>query len=190
MAERWSRAVVWVWVLMVMLVRCGEAYDSVLLEGFYLAPKQEIVERPFSLKMQSDCNLVLYANNVRPVWATDTMNQGEDCYFLLQADGDGVIWTGDGRALWRTNTAGMNNGPHFIKMQCDGNVVMYTAVGYPLWATDTNVSILSLADRQRAYNASHADDSSQASSFMRGLIRPPDEELCSGAARTRMNVSV
>ncbi|KAG6548686.1 hypothetical protein Mapa_009841 [Marchantia paleacea] len=153
MAERFSRAVFL--ILISILVRCAEAFDSVLLEGFYLAPKQEITERPFSLKMQSDCNLVLYANNVRPVWATNTMNQGTDCYFLLQEDGDAVLWTGDNRMLWHTNTANMNNGPHFIKMQCDGNVVMYNVFGYPLWATDTNVSILTLEDRQLAYNATH-----------------------------------
>ncbi|KAL2651215.1 hypothetical protein R1flu_019343 [Riccia fluitans] len=156
------------WLMMVTKMMSGvEGFDSVLLEGFYMGPNQEICEFPFTFKMQRDCNLVLYRNNVKPIWATNTMHRGKNCFFVMQDDGNAVLWSDAGEMLWQTNTGNMNNGPHFIKVQCDGNVVMYNVYGYPLWATDTNVSQLSLNDMQLNYNSTHSNEPEQT------VILPP-----------------
>lgn len=56
-----------------------------------------------SLRMQSDCNLVLYTQSNVPVWSSNTWNRGTNCYLKMQNDGNLVIYTG-GTPLWATAT--------------------------------------------------------------------------------------
>ncbi|KAG6548997.1 hypothetical protein Mapa_009439 [Marchantia paleacea] len=119
-----------------MLTSSVEAFTSVLLQGSTMYSEDYLQEGPYQLKMQSDCNLVLYKNG-GPIWSTGTNGRGNNCQFRLQRDGNAVLYTDRNQALFASNTANMNNGDHYIILQCDGNVVMYTAGGYAVWATNT-----------------------------------------------------
>ncbi|KAH7295477.1 hypothetical protein KP509_27G050400 [Ceratopteris richardii] len=110
---------------------------NVLLQGYYLNPGGALVNGAYTFIMQNDCNLVLYKNS-QPLWSTVTYNRGTACFFTLQFDGNAVLYTGLGVALFSTNTYGLNDGSHYIILQSDGNVVMYNGSGTPIWATGTN----------------------------------------------------
>ncbi|KAH7295494.1 hypothetical protein KP509_27G052000 [Ceratopteris richardii] len=110
---------------------------KVLLQGYQLGAGAGLVNGPYTFIMQKDCNLVLYKNS-RALWASQTYKKGTGCVFTLQYDGNGVLYTGAGVALFATNTNGRNDGAHYIIMQSDGNVVMYNGSGTPIWATGTN----------------------------------------------------
>ncbi|KAH7295471.1 hypothetical protein KP509_27G049700 [Ceratopteris richardii] len=108
----------------------------VLQQGYQLRAGEALTYAPYTFIMQDDCNLVLY-NNIRPLWSSQTYNKGSNCVFALQYDGNGVLYTDAGVALFATITYGRNDGAHFIIMQYDGNVVMYNGYRKPIWATGT-----------------------------------------------------
>jgi hypothetical protein len=54
---------------------------------------------------------------------------------VFQADGNLVVYTPQGQALWATGTQGTN--ADTLAIQADGNVVLYGA-NKPLWATNTS----------------------------------------------------
>jgi len=54
----------------------------------------------------------------------------------LQGDGNLVIYTFGGQAIWASNTAGHDGA--FLVVQSDGNVVIYWPNTPPIWATGTN----------------------------------------------------
>jgi hypothetical protein len=88
----------------------------------------------YSLRFQSDGNLILINSSGQPLWATGTDRRGES--LSLQADGNLVIY-GGGRALWATNTDG--NPGAFLAIQADGNLVVYRSDGQQaLWASGTD----------------------------------------------------
>ncbi|KAH7295472.1 hypothetical protein KP509_27G049800 [Ceratopteris richardii] len=108
----------------------------VLQQGYELRAGAALRNGPYTFIMQYDCNLVLY-KNTRALWSSRTYNKGRNCVFTLQYDGNGVLYTGAGVALFATNTYGRNDGAHFIIVQLDGNVVMYNGARKPIWATGT-----------------------------------------------------
>ena len=55
---------------------------------------------------------------------------------IMQGDGNFVLYSSSGSALWSSGTAG-NTGAS-LDVQNDGNVVIYSASGAALWATGTN----------------------------------------------------
>jgi hypothetical protein len=55
------------------------------------------------LFMQKDGNLVLY-DNANPKWYTKT-NGHPGAYFVLQNDGNAVVYSKDNKPIWSTNTA-------------------------------------------------------------------------------------
>jgi hypothetical protein len=57
--------------------------------------------------------------------------------FVMQGDGNLVLYTNAGRALWASNTVGSGQ---FVIFQGDGNLVVYTADGHPVWASNTGGS--------------------------------------------------
>jgi hypothetical protein len=65
----------------------------------------------------------LYSNNSR--------------YFAtMQADGNFVVYTGDGKPIWSTNTTG--RGADYAAMQSDGNFVLYNRrTGAAVWSSNT-----------------------------------------------------
>ncbi|MCO5550014.1 hypothetical protein L7F22_003491 [Adiantum nelumboides] len=88
--------------------------------------------------MQSDCNLVLYKNGNKVLWASNTYRRGTGCYFTMQTDGNAVVYTSARKPVFATGTNGRNDGAHYIIMQGDGNLVMYNGSGRAIWATFTN----------------------------------------------------
>ena len=108
------------------------------------------------LVMQSDGNAVLYRADGRAVWATntvlraDTLSAGQrvpsggalvsdsGAYrFVMQGDGNLVLYGPPGGALWasRTSVPGTS-----LVMQTDGNLVAYAPDGRPVWYTGTGGS--------------------------------------------------
>ncbi|WP_146073849.1 hypothetical protein [Amycolatopsis sp. CA-126428] len=81
---------------------------------------------------QWDSNLVVYVDG-SPRWDSKTYNGGWSiCY---QSDGNVVIYSRDGVALWDTKTWG--NPGDWIYVQPDSNVVIYSADNRALWDTKT-----------------------------------------------------
>ena len=80
---------------------------STLGPGQYLRSSLEPGERPTTVSMQRDGNLVVYEGPVA-VWASNTSVPGASV--SMQADGNLVIRAG-GRALWASGTAGISGGP-------------------------------------------------------------------------------
>ncbi|KAI5059603.1 hypothetical protein GOP47_0025922 [Adiantum capillus-veneris] len=110
---------------------------NVLLQGYLLRAGGQLVQGPYKLIMQADCNLVLYKNGNKVLWASHTYKRGTGCYFIMQTDGNAVIYTGAKKVVYATNTYGRNDGAHYIIMQGDGNVVMYNGGGRAIWSTGT-----------------------------------------------------
>ncbi|MCE6994102.1 S8 family serine peptidase [Saccharothrix sp. S26] len=54
---------------------------------------------------------------------------------VMQGDGNLVLYTAAGQALWHTNTWG--TGATYAILQQDGNLVVYTAAGVAKWHTNT-----------------------------------------------------
>ncbi|MFT5694607.1 MAG: hypothetical protein ACI9QQ_000582 [Myxococcota bacterium] len=93
------------------------------------------------LKMEGDCNLVVYSvedvGGVQIVggdlWNSGTANAGSGCYTEFQSDGNLVVYDGGGAPLWFSSTSGSE-----LRLQEDGNVVIYSGGGGALWQTFTN----------------------------------------------------
>ena len=90
--------------------------------------------RQFELRMQRDCNLVLYARD-QPVWESRTDRRGRDCRAYFQNDGQLVI-EADGQVIW-SNRARARSGQPDLRIQDDGNLVAYDN-NRPYWATNTD----------------------------------------------------
>lgn len=61
----------------------------------------------FRLKMHEDGNLVIYlAERAQPIWATDTNGTGSQNYLIMQKDGNLVLYSKDGTALWAAGAEG------------------------------------------------------------------------------------
>lgn len=104
------------------------------------------------LSVQDDGNVVIYAQGL-PVWARSdgylgsrlapgwTMNPGTirrspngQYTFVMQGDGNLVLYAARGKALWAAYT----NGPdRRAVMQSDGNFVVYDSANQALWHTKT-----------------------------------------------------
>ena len=87
----------------------------------------------YTLIMQGDGNLVLYASN-SPLWSSGT-NGNSGAYAVMQTDGNFVIYGPGGPAIWASGTWGDYNAE--IRMQCDGNLVIYTPSNVPVWDSRT-----------------------------------------------------
>jgi hypothetical protein len=86
----------------------------------------------FTLKMQTDGNLVLY-EGATALWSSQTSGtRGWEA--IMQADGDFVLydfWT----RLWHSATGG--NPGSYLKVQTDGNLVVYSPSNVALWNAGT-----------------------------------------------------
>jgi hypothetical protein len=116
-----------------------------------------------SLVAQSDGNLVIYDPANHPLWASNTVAPGVPAApshtdqllpgqgllvgqsiasadgryrFVLQADGNLVLYAPGNAALWASNTAGHGDVWDAV-MQSDGNLVVYNIRGRALWASNT-----------------------------------------------------
>jgi hypothetical protein len=91
----------------------------------------------FSLAMQTDGNLVLYQNGVKPLWSTGTDGKGGFAA-IMQTDGNFVLYGKQSDAMWNSATEG-HAGAH-LAVQDDGNMVVYASDGHALWASNTVVA--------------------------------------------------
>lgn len=106
---------------------------SVLSSGDALSPGQTIssCNGKATLAHQTDGNVVVYQNqNGVPLWNTVTPGQTTSS-FIMQTDGNLVLYSGTGSPLWVSGTAG--NSGAYLAMQDDCNLVVYSASGTPLW---------------------------------------------------------
>jgi nucleoid-associated protein YgaU len=96
----------------------------------------------YTLIMQGDGNLVLYAESNTSVWATRTQGSGA-VRASLQDDGNLVLYTKEEErrfrrdvavAVWASQTSGEKVR---LVLQDDRNLVIYTADGRELWASGT-----------------------------------------------------
>jgi len=83
---------------------------------------------------QSDGNLVVYDQDDKPIWASNTNGKGQG-HLVYQSDGNLVLYHGS-TPLWASNTNGRSTGR--LDMQNDGNLVIYDGENRPVWATNTN----------------------------------------------------
>ncbi|MGX5654284.1 hypothetical protein ACWKWC_05865 [Geodermatophilus nigrescens] len=107
---------------------------DVLQPGRSLAAGQRLVSPNgrYTLEVQPDGNVVVYAPGRRALWHTRTwLNPGVRLTF--QPDANLVLYSSSGRPLWHSDTWG-NAGGHLV-LQDDGNLVLYTAGGAPVWFT-------------------------------------------------------
>ncbi|MGD9682916.1 MAG: hypothetical protein AB7W16_17135 [Candidatus Obscuribacterales bacterium] len=90
----------------------------------------------FTLKLQTDGNLVLYAPGEQPIWASDTSGHPDVWDLVMQEDGNLVIYNTEGKPLWASDTAGHTGA--VLEVQDDGNLVIYDSKGVAYWATGSN----------------------------------------------------
>ncbi|KAJ4781939.1 Lectin [Rhynchospora pubera] len=108
----------------------GAPIDSVyrgnmLLSGETLETNQYLQKDNCVLKMQEDCNLVMYDSG-SATWASQTANQGSNCKLLMQYDGNLVLYDSNGNPLWHSNT-GTANSPNIYPciLQSNCHIVIY-----------------------------------------------------------------
>jgi LysM repeat protein len=98
----------------------------------------------YTLIMQGDGNLVLYAESNTPVWSTRTQGKGA-IRASLQDDGNLVLYTKEQErrfrrdepvAVWASQTSGEKVR---LILQDDRNLVIYTSDGRELWASGTTL---------------------------------------------------
>jgi hypothetical protein len=111
---------------------------SVLMPGEQLYAGQSLVNGAFTLAMQGDGNLVLYAGNSAK-WQSGTSGH-PNAWVIMQGDGNLVVYSPgpyNVHALWQSGT--YNNSSARLNMQSDGNAVIYNADwSRALWATNTS----------------------------------------------------
>ncbi|MHB8295476.1 MAG: hypothetical protein ACYDH5_12780 [Acidimicrobiales bacterium] len=91
----------------------------------------------YTLTMQSDGNLVQYDGG-SAIWASGTGgNSGAGVYAHFQTDGNLVLYTASGVALWQSHTYTYSG--LILREQSDGNAVIYSG-STALWNTATATS--------------------------------------------------
>nr|AAQ75079.1 mannose-binding lectin ZAA precursor [Zantedeschia aethiopica]AAT84079.1 mannose-binding lectin precursor [Zantedeschia aethiopica] len=118
--------------LLVLLLSTGAVAEDIMFNGESLSTNEFLENGPYRFIMQDDCNLVLYINRTRALWASGTNGRGSNCRATLQNNGNLVVITGSD-IVWSSNSSRGQNSYRLI-VQSDGNVVIY---GGALWATNT-----------------------------------------------------
>jgi hypothetical protein len=85
-----------------------------------------------SFKVVQSCGYTFLATKV---FSPDERYDGCKGTFIMQADGNLVIYDEFNRARFSSGTAGYPGA--YAVFQDDGNLVVYTSWGYPLWASNT-----------------------------------------------------
>ena len=108
-----------------------------------------------ALQLQDDGNLVMYSSSGQAIWATYGLQSallgGEALVgawsqyltspnrayqFVMQADGNLVLYNVSSQPIWASNTTG-NPGAYLVNQASDGNLVVYSASGQALWNSGT-----------------------------------------------------
>ncbi|XP_020573159.1 mannose-specific lectin-like [Phalaenopsis equestris] len=123
-------------VIAFSLLATSGAADNHLLSGDKLKTGENISDINYSLRMQRDCNLVLYQiNPEKDIWNTQTNDKGIGCELTLQTDGNLVIEDESQKLVWESKTNG-TSGNYVLLLQRDRNVVIYSN---PLWSSDSKL---------------------------------------------------
>ena len=103
-------------------------------DGSTLPAGKSLTYGSYSLKMQKDCNLVLYDGN-ELIWQTGTTRKGNPgCSLSLLSNGGLVVSTAKSEVVWTGGQEGEES-YYVLVLQKDRNLVVY---GGPRWATGTN----------------------------------------------------
>ncbi|RWR91678.1 mannose-specific lectin 3-like protein [Cinnamomum micranthum f. kanehirae] len=94
----------------------------------------------WELKMQEDCDLVLYDFGAE-IWSTGTSGKGTGCYLKMELTGDAVVYNEGGDQIWSSDTSGM--GVSVLVLRNDGCLVVYGPVlwDYPFSIPPTDQSL-------------------------------------------------
>lgn len=132
----------------------ASAGQATLMPGQVLHGGQSLIDGPYTMAMQTDGNLVLYASGNQALWQSHTYNNpGSDA--VMQTDGNLVVYASAGQALWQSGT--YNQPGDYLAMQTDGNAVIYTPSGQARWTTNTvQTSPSSSGQRAVAWEQAHA----------------------------------
>jgi N-acetylmuramoyl-L-alanine amidase len=84
-------------------------------------------QKPLTIKLKPGANNLSFSRGQE--WVTSTGYK-----FRFQHDGNLVLYSPQGKAIWATGTE--NTGADRLSIQTDGNVVLYDGTK-PMWATDT-----------------------------------------------------
>jgi hypothetical protein len=105
-----------------------------LAPGSSLLPGQYLVSGngQYTLRLQSDGNLVEYNSSGAAIWSLGTAGRGVTA-LTMQSDGNLVLYAGNS-VVWATNSAG-NTGA-FLALGSDGNISL-TEGGTPLWSSNS-----------------------------------------------------
>jgi uncharacterized protein YkwD len=116
---------------------------ATLFSNTCLQPGQSIQSnnKLHTLVLQTDGNVILYNNQNKALWTTNTAGvQPRDLF--MQPDGDLVLYDTSGTSRWCSQTS--NNPGAFLNIQDDGNLVIYRVGSQTetaenaLWATGSN----------------------------------------------------
>jgi hypothetical protein len=117
-------------------------------------------KRPFVVKMQDDCNLVMYDAENKAVWSSGTKiptppwicTNSDDknkcplaimpasnkiCNAKLEDTGNLVVLRGT-EYLWKSGSKGKGTGPYRHAVQDDGNLVVYDSKNVAIWSSGTS----------------------------------------------------
>ncbi|WP_163988721.1 S8 family serine peptidase [Pyxidicoccus caerfyrddinensis] len=112
------------------LTACGK-----LSSGQALIPGRTLYSCAGNVRVthQTDGNVVVY-DRLGAIWNTQTWSTSTST-FIMQTDGNLVLYTGTGSPLWYTSTGG--NPGAYLEMRDDCNLVMNRANGTRLWESHT-----------------------------------------------------
>lgn len=110
---------------------CGTLYQGMQLQ---VGQQLDSCDGRFDLILQSDGNLVLYEGTTA-LWASNTVGSGA-ALATMQDDGNFVVYTSGGTAVFNTATEGSGCGT-YLAVQTDGNLVVYNGAGTALWSSGT-----------------------------------------------------
>jgi hypothetical protein len=170
----------------------GQAGPAELVSG------QELVSgnKAYALVAQSDGNVVGYdmtQSDRPPFWASaEGAKTFRDRFrFIMQRDGNAVMYNARGIAVWATGTdVGADRGPFQLIMQSDRNVVLRDKAGEPLWASDSDTSD-AVVGTERYYirDTKPAKNPRKATTVDKAPKPYTQEDHCTAAATTAADKS-
>ncbi|KAH0457338.1 hypothetical protein IEQ34_012653 [Dendrobium chrysotoxum] len=120
-------------IISIGLLAIGGTAENHLLAGDKLKTGENISDANYSLRMQEDCNLVLYRLPDKVVWLTYTQGKGTGCELTMQNDGNLLIHDDKQKVVWETQTNG-TVGNYALVLQRDRDLAIYSS---PLWSSGT-----------------------------------------------------
>jgi len=123
-----------------------------LTPGNELLPGQVLVSRDgySALHLRQDGLLKLQTDS-QVKWTPPSA--GSDAKLVMQPDGNLVLYSKQGNAIWNSGTSGNSGASAFV--QEDGNFVIYTSSGTEVWSSATSIGISHL---QFPHNSIHRSE--------------------------------